>query len=77
MSHFYGYLGGGRQDKTCTGHKTTGIHATLQTYGPKLHARLWHDESTGKDMFEVRITGNHGERQIARGVFSDWPETQA
>ena len=60
MSHFYGYLGGGRGEKTCTGHKTCGIHCTLQSHSAKLRARLYHDDETGTDRYEVEVLDARG-----------------
>lgn len=70
MSHFYGYLTGGRGTATRTGHKTTGISATLTTWGEGVEVRLYHD--AGRDHFRVTRTSKSGrEEPLAEGVLNE------
>jgi len=55
MSHFYAQIDeSARQtNATARGHKATNIGAVVASWEGGIRVRLWHDETTGQDRFEV------------------------
>ena len=73
MSHFYATIPVSAR-KTVTsarGHKSTGINTIAASYAGSIRVRLWYDENTGLDMFEVNQSSwqGHGDSHcIAHGI---------
>lgn len=71
MAHFYVAAQGSRNMTTRLAGKS-GAHTTAAGWRGAITTRIWHDESTGCDMFEVELTpwqGSPGKRRvIANGV---------
>ncbi len=60
MSHFYGTLQGTRGKATRCGAKSSGITTQAASWSGAIETRLYFDEETGKDMFEVYMIPWHG-----------------
>lgn len=74
MPHFYGTLQGTRGRATRCGTKSSGITTQAASWAGPIETRIYHDEETGQDMYEVRQVPWHGagvSRFIARGVLGE------
>ncbi len=76
MSHFYSSIvqSSRRTQPTACGSKNTGIQAYVAGWGGSIVTRVYYNDETGKDMFEVtmsphRGTGDYG--VIAHGEVGD------
>ena len=76
MSHFYAAIpiSARRTVATARGHKATGISTYAASWAGKIETRLWHDEKTGQDCFDVVMLPHEGAGQsgiIAFGIVGD------
>lgn len=74
MSYFYGVLQGQRGEATRTGSKSSGIHATAASWSGAISVRIFHDEASGKDIYEVYQSpwlGRGVSQRIASGVVGE------
>lgn len=76
MSHFYGSIPTSARKTTPTAraHKSTGLTTCAASWAGAVRVYLWHDDNTGKDMFEVYQAKHHGagvEKMIATGVVGE------
>ena len=62
MSHFYGTISESARKNapTACGHKTTGLTVEAACWSGKVVTRLWHNELTGYDHYEVTQDRHHG-----------------
>lgn len=76
MSHFYATIpvSARKTVPTACGHKFTGINTVAASWAGSIRVRLWHDEDTGLNMFEVTQAPWHGHgvsHCIAHGVVGE------
>lgn len=61
MAHFYGTVtGAARTSASRLGHKRTGLETRAASWSGAIQTRVWHNEETGLDYFEVIQTPHHG-----------------
>ena len=53
MSHFYGTLTGGTGESTRCATKKTGLTAVAASWKGAISVRIYHEEATGRDKFEI------------------------
>ena len=73
MSHFYATIpvSARKTIASARGHKSTGINTVAASYAGSIRVRLWYDEATGLDMFEVNQAPWEGQGDshcVAHGV---------
>lgn len=73
MSHFYGKISQSARNvaPTACGDKSSGITTVAASWDGCIEVRLWHNEKTGEDMFEVTQNhwrGNGVHEEIASGT---------
>ena len=56
MSQFYGKMDGGRAVKTCQGHKTQGLDATINGWSKGIRVRATYNEATEREEFAIYET---------------------
>lgn len=74
MSHFYSRIKGRRGEATRCGTKGSGIDATAASWSGSIVTRMWHDDATGRDMYEVAQRPWHGsgvQQVLATGVVGE------
>jgi len=57
MSHFYGSMKGSRKEKTCCGHKSTGMTAHIRGWNSGVKIDAYRSKNDLRDMFTIRVTG--------------------
>jgi hypothetical protein len=70
MAHFYGTIQGNRGQASRLGSKNSGFHTIAASWEGAVVTRLWHDEESGVDWCEVRLStwgGMGTERLLYRG----------
>jgi len=60
MSQFYGTMQGSKSAKTCQGHKTQGLDATINGWGKGVRVRATYNEATEREEFAIfETTGSN------------------
>lgn len=81
MAHFYGTLQGSRGMATRLGGKSGGLVTRAAGWGGAIQVHVYHDETTGEDMYRVELTPweNSGGRTqvLAEGPLDSTKEIQA
>ena len=57
MSHFYMTIRGSRAEKTCTGHKTNGGYAKVNSWNDGAQIDAQFNEETQKNEYRIYSTG--------------------
>lgn len=60
MAQFRGTVIGSRGEASRLGDKRTGLDVRAASWQGAVRTRLFHDNSTGQDMAEVRLEQHHG-----------------
>lgn len=71
MAQFIGFVKGQRGEASRLGSKASGLDVIAASYQGCIEVRLWHDEETGKDMFQVVQNTWQGvgvQKEIASGI---------
>ena len=76
MSHFYGSIptSARKTVPTARAHKSTGLTTVAASWAGAVRVYLWHNEETGKDMFDIYQARHHGagvEKLLSTGVVGE------
>jgi hypothetical protein len=65
-------------EATRLGSKNSGLTVWAAGWGGRIEVKVWHDDESGRDLFEVReaqhVNGAGREKLLVSGVIGDWHE---
>lgn len=79
MAQFRGIIQGQRGEASRLGSKASGLTVEAASWQGKIEVRLWHDETAGRDLYEVTQERHHGSgvRQVLASGVVGMPATSA